>query len=110
MNRHKLIVKKENKIKKTMLIVCYKFGNPDSAAAARQKMLSIYLSESENRVRHGLGKVYRNPLYSQRLQTFVIRTQRGCNLIFQRMYIDPLLNMLRAVECTVEYTCVHAAL
>ena len=62
MNRHKLIIKKEN----MMLILRYKFGDHDSAASARKCYLSIQdiylLNEGENRARHGTGKVYRNSL------------------------------------------------
>ena len=41
--RHKLIIKGESKIKYVMLILLYKFGNHDSAAATRTtNNLSIY--------------------------------------------------------------------
>ena len=65
--RHKLIIEGESKIKYVMLILLYKFGNHDSAAATRTtnnlSIQDIYLSKTENRERHDLGKVYWNSLY-----------------------------------------------
>ena len=71
-NRHKLVIKKENKIKSEIEYYYeYKFGNNDCAADVRKCNLyiyiSIYLSETENRARHGFGKVYRNSLYKNKV-------------------------------------------